>query len=102
MMFEKVDNRKNFSVFIFVLSLLNLLFLLYITDFLRGNNDFNYFVNDIKTFFVVCPQAISLPILSILVYLSSPWKLIYFIYLYIWSVVFLAGSVWTSMLGALS
>lgn len=48
--------------------------------------------------FLYCPQIAIMPVVSILVYLASPWVYIYYIYAVIWFSVFISGTLWMAII----
>ena len=97
-MVEKIGYRKKAAVILIVTSTLQLVGVLTIFVFTTRFTSYSDTVKDFEIFMATFPQAVTMMILSILVYLASPWRVIYIIYYSIWVVVFAVGSAWTALL----
>ena len=95
-MLNNVENRRRFSVIIFVSSLFQLVLFSYFTGIPAYVNDITSARDFIVVFCAIFPQYIIMIILSVLTRLASPWPIIYCIYVAILVVVFILGSLWTA------
>lgn len=97
-MFDEIEKRKKLSVILFSISIVQLGSFLFLVDFSRAFHNTSSIIGGMRFFATVFPQAVGMPFLSILLYLASPWKIIYIIYLSIFAILFISGTTWTMIL----
>ncbi|CDX39956.1 membrane hypothetical protein [Mesorhizobium sp. SOD10] len=97
-MMSGVEKRKKFAVILIVVSIFQICLFLFISgipSYVREPDGAIYFT---KAFLVIFPQSMIMVVISGLIYMSSPWSSIYYIYFVIWLISFIGGNLWTAFI----